>query len=400
MPATSAVFVSNNFPSSHEQAVGSYNLNQLVALRARGAEFDVLATRPWFPLVRSRHAVRSDPDGTIVHGMRVGYPRVLYLPLTRGGQNGWLYAASVRSPLRRRCRAFAPRFLWSSFVFPDGVGVGRVAAELRLPHVVTVVGSDLNLNLEHPARLAAIKRCAAAAVLVLAKSRALEQALVAQGVDPGKIVVDYNGVDTGTFRPRTRAEACARLGESPLPRRLLFVGSLVPVKNVPVLLRAFGRLRERWTAGPVELVVVGDGFLRQSLSEEALRLGVSGQVRFMGARAHAETALWLGASDLLCLPSLAEGVPNVVLEALASGRPVVASAVGGIPEVHPGAEAGALVRSNDEEALAAALQETLSHPRDPERLAGLVSGHTWDANAVRILERLAGLGLAGSPSGA
>ena len=393
MPSTRAVFVSANFPSSHESAIASYDLNQLLAMHARGGRFEVLAARPRFPFVRSPFAQGRDEDGTPVQGMRVFFPWVLYLPRSQSALNARLYAASISGPLRRRCAAFGPRFLWSSFVFPDGVAVGRLARRLRLPHVVTVVGSDLNWNLHRPARVAAIRRCAGEAVLVLAKSRALRDVLVAQGVDAAKIVVDYNGVDTRTFRPRPRAEACAQLGESPDPRRILFVGSLLPVKNVSVLLRAFARLCQRWS-GPLELALVGEGFLRATLAEEAARLRVTERVRFLGARAHAEIALWLGASDLLCLPSLAEGVPNVVLEALSAGRPVVASAVGGIPEVHPGAMAGALVPSDDEQALAQALEQTLSTPFDAERLAASMAVHTWDANAAQVFDCLTRLGLA------
>jgi glycosyltransferase involved in cell wall biosynthesis len=172
------------------------------------------------------------------------------------------------------------------------------------------------------------------------------------------------------------------------------VGSLLPVKNVPTLLRAFASLGSRIPRQPLELVIVGDGAQQASLADQAVQLGVAGSVRFVGARSHGEIALWLGASDLLCLPSLAEGVPNVVLEALASGRPVVASNVGGIPEVHPGNVAGALVPPTDEKALADALQRTLLSPVEPERIAALVSGHTWGANAERVLGRLARLGLA------
>jgi glycosyltransferase involved in cell wall biosynthesis len=175
---------------------------------------------------------------------------------------------------------------------------------------------------------------------------------------------------------------------------VLFVGSLVPVKNVPVLVGAFDRLR-RQMSEPVELAIVGGGFLASSVRRELDRRGLGGTVRMVGPRAPAEVAAWLGASDVLCLPSRSEGVPNVVLEALACGRPVVASAVGGIPEVHPGAEAGDLVRPGDEEALAQALRSALSREWQPAELSRLVKDFTWEANARRVVGCFEAAGLVG-----
>lgn len=393
MSATRAIFVSSNFPSRREAERGSYNLSQLRALRSGGLSFEVLASRAWFPVVRGRFAAGRTAASEEIEGFSTFFPRVLYLPLSRGAVNGWLYAQSLRRLLVRRVLSFEPGFLWSSFAFPDGVGLGRLAAELGLPHVMTVVGSDLNLNLGRPARRAALTRCVMNARLVLAKSRALSDSLIALGVPPEKVVVDYNGVDTRVFRPGVRAEACLRVGAAVAPRRILFVGSLVPVKNVPVLLGAFDRLVRRSNGTPLELVLVGDGFLHPSLLREVGQRGLGGAVRFLGVRPHGDIATWLAASDVLCLPSRAEGVPNVVLEALAGGRPVVASAVGGIPEVHPGAVAGALVPPDDEEALAAALGATLAREWDPRALSRLVEGFSWTANARRVIDRLAAAGL-------
>jgi glycosyltransferase involved in cell wall biosynthesis len=314
--------------------------------------------------------------------------------MSRGPINGWLFSLSLRRRLVRLCRALEPRFLWSSFAFPDGVGVGRIARQLGIPHVVSIVGSDLNANLGRPGRMAAIEGTLREARVVLAKSRALRESLLERGVPGERVFVDYNGVDARVFHPVPRAGACVELGVPAGAKRVLFVGSLVPVKNVPVLVGAFDRLR-RQMSEPVELAIVGGGFLASSVRRELDRRGLGGTVRMVGPRAPAEVAAWLGASDVLCLPSRSEGVPNVVLEALACGRPVVASAVGGIPEVHPGAEAGDLVRPGDEEALAQALRSALSREWQPAELSRLVKDFTWEANARRVVGWFEAAGLVG-----
>src|SRR5262245_62328580 len=114
------------------------------------------------------------------------------------------------------------------------------------------------------------------------------------------------------------------------------------------------------------LVVLGDGSGYEECKELAQELGI--RASFLGARPHDEVATWLGACDVLALPSWNEGMPNVVLEALASGRPVVASRVGGIPEVVSDA-VGRLVPARDAGALADALERVLGEAHDPAQIA-------------------------------
>jgi glycosyltransferase involved in cell wall biosynthesis len=102
---------------------------------------------------------------------------------------------------------------------------------------------------------------------------------------------------------------------------------------------------------------------------------------FLGTKGPDVVALWLAASDLLCLPSLREGCPNVVLEAMAAGRPVVASRVGGIPDM-VGPESGFLVRPEDSDALAEALHSALSAKWDAARIRRSVEDRSWRRTAM------------------
>jgi len=149
------------------------------------------------------------------------------------------------------------------------------------------------------------------------------------------------------------------------------------------------RLRES------RLVVLGDGGGYEECRELAEELGI--RASFMGARPHHEVATWLGACDVLALPSWNEGMPNVVLEALASGRPVVASRVGGIPEVIDSDSCGRLVPPRNPEALARALEGVLAQSHDPERISTHLDVPDWEGSA-RAVHRSLLLALEGSAS--
>jgi glycosyltransferase involved in cell wall biosynthesis len=138
-----------------------------------------------------------------------------------------------------------------------------------------------------------------------------------------------NGIDRTRFRPRSRVDARRALGLPEGGPIVLYVGHLKRQKGALDLIRAFAHARDR--LGDARLVMVGDGPDQAACRDLCAELGVNASL--VGAQPHDQIPEWLAASDLLALPSWAEGLPNVVLEALASGRRVVASSVGGIPDV-------------------------------------------------------------------
>lgn len=171
------------------------------------------------------------------------------------------------------------------------------------------------------------------------------------GVDPAKIRQLYSGVDTTRFTPAPGERAVVTLGT---------VGRLDPVKNHAGLLEALAALGGR--NRQLRLVVVGDGPLRSSLEDKASSLGIAGQVRFTGASN--ETAELMRGFDIFVLPSLNEGISNTILEAMATGLPVVAARVGGNPELVLDAVTGTLYDPLDPGALERAL---VSYIADPAR---------------------------------
>src|SRR5262249_36781248 len=186
-----------------------------------------------------------------------------------------------------------------------------------------------------------------------------------------RVVVQHNGVDGTEFQIRDKAEARARLKLHPDRPMILYVGNVKTEKGVGELVEAMARLTRRLGRKDVELCVVGSGEILDKLKARTLELGLGPNIRFAGRQLHTEIPHWMSACDVFCLPSYAEGCPNVILEALASGRPVVASRVGGIPELLTDKNGG-MTPAGDAEALADGLAAALARSWDPEARRGTV----------------------------
>jgi len=178
------------------------------------------------------------------------------------------------------------------------------------------------------------------------------------------------------------------------PKVVLFVGNLVPVKGSDLLIEAFAKMiRKSEDGGPrtedgrqrteANLVVIGDGLMRKRLQVRANELGVADCVHFLGSRPHQEIALWMNAADVLCLPSRSEGMPNVLLEAVAGGLPFAAADVGACSEIHRQYGGGVIFKPEDAGSLEAVLADCLAG-RYKERSSRAV--RTWSDSARDIVD--------------
>jgi glycosyltransferase involved in cell wall biosynthesis len=275
--------------------------------------------------------------------------------------------------LRRLRREFPFDAILAAWAYPDAVAAVRLGQELGVPVVTMILGSDVNEFARHPSMREQIVWGLRNSQGVITVSGALRDRVIELGVPAEKVVVQHNGVDGDRFRFRDGADVRARLG-LPDDRPLIgYVGNFVHEKGVDLLVEAMRRLRH----AAAELVMVGDGPMGEQLRARAAALGMGDRVRFVGRRPHEEVPEWISALDVFCLPSRREGCPNVVLEALASGRPVVAASVGGVPELLS-EDTGVLVEPEDPEALARGLEEALSRRWDPEVLRASVPCLSWE----------------------
>lgn len=318
----------------------------------------VVAPVPWFPLQHKQFGEYAKyaaiPSVEEWNGLWIEHPRYLVLP-----KISWRFAPlslylSGRMMLRRMLREGREFDLIDAhFYFPDGVAAVMLGQEFGLPVVVTARGNDLSLMPSYtmPKRMIqwAIKRVAASVTVC----EALKETLVDLGASQGSVHVLRNGVDLEMFQPMNKAEARRRVDV--MGHVLISVGHLIERKGNHITIQALQLLPD------TTLVLVGDGPEEESLRSMAESLGVSDRVRFVGPVSQAELKWYYSAADALVLVSSREGWANVLLEAMACGTPVIASAVWGTPEVVKAPEAGVLLEERSPQAVAVAAADLLSN---------------------------------------
>jgi glycosyltransferase involved in cell wall biosynthesis len=294
------------------------------------------------------------------------------------------------------CRSFLnlledrkPDVLLAYWIYPEGYAVVKAAAKLGVPAIVGARGSDLKLVPPASTVEKKTRYTVANAAAVLCVSADLARAARGFGSEEQRTHTLLNGVNRSIFHLEDATAARARLGVQFPGKILLYVGNLLPVKGVGKLMEAAAAL----VGGDSEwrMVVIGEGTLAEELRNSATSLGISAKVDFLGARGAAEIAAWMNAADLLCVPSESEGCPNVILEALACGRPVVATAVGGIPELLD-ADSGMLLPNNAPGTILAGLHEAAQKKWDREAISRK-HARGWDdvaRDTLRICEAALG----------
>lgn len=375
----------NLFPNPEDPTRGIFTWQLAREIREL-CDVTVVCPLPWFP--RWRFLRRFEqwsgfarvPGEYEFRGMQVHSPKYPMLPKVSEPLLGVLmflgtFAKVWRLHRRKRFDLINPMWL-----YPDAVAAGWIGRLLGIPLVPTALGCDVNLFLGERAKRGQILAMLGRAPAITAVSEALRERMVAEGIRPDRIATTPNGVDADLFFLRDRLKSRQELGLPSEGRLIVYVGRLSEEKGLPTLIEAAGRLRRK--GHEFQLVLVGEGPLRATLQARIAELGVEGSVRFVGREDHRRVAVWLGACDVFCLPSLREGCPNVVLESLSSGRPVVASRVGAIPDL-VSADTGILVEANDTEQLATALGTAFGRGWNEARIAASMSAYSWRGAAMR-----------------
>jgi glycosyltransferase involved in cell wall biosynthesis len=376
---------SNLFPTSRDASRGVF-VAQMAAAMASNCEVHALVPLPWVPggvlgdrLVpdqfRDLVGISKQATWNGVPATYVRYPMVPKLSRAWHPRLMSMGALPAAVEMHRRHRFDVLNAHWLD---PDGVASVSIARSLGIPVVLSARGCDVNLYLQDARRRDRILQAVHHADEVTTVSAALKEQLVGAGVAAAKITVIPNGVDTSIFFRRDREECRRALGIGHSGPLIVCVSRLSDEKGIDVLLEAFGRLAAEQRA--VELALVGNGPLRAALESRAAALGIADRVRFVGAVPHEQVPVWQGAATVTCLPSLREGYPNAAMEALACGRPMVASRVGALPEMI-GEGRGILVPAGDSIALSGALRQALETRWSEEAIAESVAGAGWDATA-------------------
>ena len=383
------------YPSSARPLHGIFVETRLrELLRHGGVQTRVVAPVPWYWSTRSSNpkyaAVAATPHRETHNGIDVRHPRYLSIPKVGMTVAPVLLAVGARSALRAVQReGFDFDVIDAHYYYPDGVAAALLARWFGKPLVITARGTDVNLIPSHRLPRLLIQWAAHQAQASVGVSAALVARMRELCIDPARLHMMRNGVDANRFHPSPAAQARTALGLSGSPI-VLTVGNLHEHKGQRLVLEAFALLLA--SHPQARLVIVGDGPDGPALRARAPALNLAECVHFAGLVPNEALARWYSAADVMVLASSREGWPNVLLESMACGTPVVATAVGGIPEVLQDDQVGRLVSVREPGALAAALRDLLAAPPDRHHVRAYAEGFSWDRTSqdqVRLFESLA-----------
>lgn len=326
--------------------------------------------------------LEGKPDNVRVHFISKPY----FPPSSKNPRVGDIFAEEMLKVIRRE--GIEADLIHAHFIWPPGYIGAKLKGSLNLPLVITGHGYDVY---DLPFRSAewrdrvswALSRADAVTTVSGANRKVLVEEL---GLREEVVHLVPNGVSR-IFKPISREEAREKLGIPVEGRVILSVGSLIEVKGHEYLIKALKIVKER--GYDFSTYLVGEGHLKGRLRELISSLGLE-EVRLVGPRPHSEIPLWMNAADLFVLPSLREGLPTVMLEALACGTPFLGTKVGGIPEVI-GEEVGMLVEPGRSEELAEAIMGALDREWDRDAIAQYGSQFYWDRIALRYMEVYEGI---------
>ena len=341
--------VTAHFPSSGQRTHGrpAYQTLRVLSGKSDVRVFYPHAAYPSWLKPRSRMYDALDTSYSLPD-VKVDYYNYPVLPLVSRPFNGWM-AARVLLP---HVRSFAPDLIFSYFLYPDGYAALKIGNVLREADFLVAISDDLR------------KR------------------MVAMGAPPEKTRAILSGCDLSVFHVRDRLEARQKLHIDPAAEAVVYIGRMDVKKGLRELVEAAASLR--LLRPDLHVYMVGEGPDRPLIESAIQANNAANYIHALPECTFDDVAVWMAAANLVTLPSYMEGCPNVVLEALACGRPVVATNVGGIPEIMSD-ECGRLVPPREPVELAHALASVLDRTWN----AMAISAHwsrSWSAVAAELLE--------------
>ncbi|MFT4804097.1 MAG: glycosyltransferase involved in cell wall biosynthesis [Psychroserpens sp.] len=320
--------ITSIFESPFHSNRAPYN-EQLFLRLSRNANINIIRPISWVEIAKSTKKLsKADYYEGDWNGIPILFPTYYFIPRVGHYISGYCYWLSVYKAFYSTQKI--PDVFFSAWVYPDAFATMLLAKKHKKPLVVSVLGSDINVLAQQSDKKRKLQQVLNYASAIFSPSRALADCVVALGVDTAKVHVVHCGIDAQLFFPSDR-KICAQQLDIPADKkRIVYIGNFKVAKGIIDYLEAVHKLSKKHT--DFEAVIIGKGEDEQLVRNTIAKLDIAPFVRLVGEVNHDKLNIWLNSSDCLCLPSYAEGLPNVVLEALATNTNVVATNVGGIPE--------------------------------------------------------------------
>ncbi|OPY61761.1 MAG: putative teichuronic acid biosynthesis glycosyltransferase TuaC [Pelotomaculum sp. PtaU1.Bin065] len=345
----------------------------------------VLWVPPFVPSITKKIPPREERDG-----IEIFHPRIIAIPKVGRFISGFLYFICVFFTVLQIRKGFAFDVIYSIWTYPDGFASTLLGKFLKKPVLMFSMGCDIN---HYPSSYIlrqwikfALKNCSR----IVSVSDGIKRGVLKLGIPGHKVITIRNGVNVSEFFPRDTIESRGKLGLAEGDRVILFIGRLSEEKGLTYLIQAMKNLKDFNIEG-LKLYIIGEGKLKRDIEKQIEESRLGSQVRLVGAVEHSLIPVWINAADIICLPSLREGCPNIVLESMACGKPVVASNVGGVPELVSSDEHGILVSPADPRALAQAIQKAMMIDWDRSRIALKGAERSWKSVAEELYQELRAL---------
>lgn len=380
--------ITSVFPNRKQPTLGVFVRERMFHV-AKLCKIKVIAPVPCFPLAR---LIKKDyrpivPRKEIQNGIEVFHPRFFNIPRFFKFLDSFLFVLSIFRTVVKVKKNLDFDVIDAHFVYPDGIAAVLIGKILRKSVVITLRGPR-NTSPSSLLRKMQIGYALNNAQKVFAVSDSLKELALQYGIPATKVKVIPNGVDITKFKQKDKAEMRKKLN-LPLHKRIIIsVGGIVERKGFHRVINVLPQIIR--TMPNILYVILGgpsvEGDFSQYLKRQVNNLQLTEYVIFAGPKPHKEVCDWLNAADVFCLATKAEGWANVFFEALACGKPVVTTNVGGNSEVINSKDYGMLVDLDDQEILANALIEALKRKWDQEKMVKYANDNTWEKVAENVYQ--------------
>jgi len=364
------LIISNLYPSPWEPSRATYNKQQFTYLQAY---FDIYILVPvaWPDYLKHRKEINNNNS-------KIRYCAYFYTPKFGRRFYSWWMLLSIYLSSYLWIKSLNINAIFASWAYPDGVAAYRLSKKLNVPFYLKVHGSDINIFSQSPPRAKQIREAANQSKGVLSVSQALANKMIDMGIQKDLIQVIYNGVNQELFNYRSNNKENSN--------SLLFIGNLKKTKGVTELLESFNTIHKKHPQ--LSLSFAGEGEMRNLLQQKITEYQLADKVNLLGSISHHLLPKLIQEAKLLILPSYNEGVPNVILESLACGTPVVATAVGGIPEIITNGTSGILIDSPNPQDITSGLEKALNQSWDRLSIAKSAKCFDWQENINKLSKLL------------
>jgi teichuronic acid biosynthesis glycosyltransferase TuaC len=390
--------LSSMFPHPSDPTNGIFVKRQIEAVKGSGFDIRVIRPIPFIPEKASPYLHNERwkgygemPQKQQIDGIDIYYLRYVVLPFT------WFHPLSSFTQFWSLCKRipnilseFQPNIFHSYNVTPEGYAGLLISHKYKWKHICGLRGSDINLYpFQNRLNLKLTQEVLRKSDQILSVSHALKKKALAIAEPMAEIKVVYNGCDLSMFFRKETSGFLIRktLGIPENSKCIIYVGHLKMRKGIFDLIEILKRLSKK--NYPIYLIIIGDGGDRKSMEREIGQSSLKERILLMGSLTQEVISDFLSAADLFVLPTYQEGLPNVLLEAMACQLPIVTSRVGGIPEIVSDGINGLLVEPGEIEGFCQAIElllkdEILRSKMGKEGLKTIQKQFLWQKSAEEL----------------